>query len=177
MSQGYTDGEETAQRPGSSHCWVCGHIQQRHLHDTELLVFVCRSCGHALAQHLHLKVNGEEDYHLAYDQNEYLRALRGTRKRQALDIVRKLAELGVSDRVFDYGSGRGFFLETAHEMGLRHLGGADSSPLAVEWLRHAGFSALSIDANVTGLVALSHGGSVLRAPSRLLSRRHRAFSW
>ena len=153
MSQAPIGREETGRGPGP--CWVCGHAVGRHLEDTELRVSICGSCGHCLAQHLRLRENGLEDYHLAYDQNAYVGALRGTRHRQAVDIVRKLAELGVTDRVFDYGSGRGFFLATARKMGLSQLGGADSSPLAVSWLRREGFSAVSIAPSVTGLLPLA----------------------
>lgn len=74
MSQAPIGREETGRGPGP--CWVCGHAVGRHLEDTELRVSICGSCGHCLAQHLRLRENGLEDYHLAYDQNAYVGALR-----------------------------------------------------------------------------------------------------
>lgn len=138
-------------------CWICGNSLKLRIRTDDLTVHACRGCGHQLAEHAPARAAGQ-DYHLSYDQDAFLQSLRATRERQARQIVTRLDSLGVTDRVLDYGCGRGFFLAVAQQMGFHQLAGADTSPLAVDWLRQAGLAALPIAPNRADLVPLVDAG-------------------
>lgn len=138
-------------------CWACGGKRQQWLKDVHLVVEECSDCGHLFATH-ETPRDDERDYHLAYNQEAFLESLRATRERQARALVGNMKRRGIDDRFLDYGSGRGFFLAIAREMGIRQLAGADTSPLAVQWLQTSGLASLQIDPSTEGLVPLSTAG-------------------
>jgi len=112
------------------------------LSSARLAVNVCRECGYAAATHA--EDPGLRDYHAQYDHNLFLPALRATRERQArliISLIRK--NLPDADSLFDYGHGRGWFLSACRASGFKHLGGADSSLMALQWLREHEFSEFS----------------------------------
>jgi hypothetical protein len=109
-------------------------------------VNVCRGCGYAAATHA--ADPGLRDYHAQYDQDLFLPALRATRERQAKLIISLIRRnLPDADSLFDYGHGRGWFLKACQASGFKHLGGADSSGMAMQWLREQGFSEFGVDAD------------------------------
>lgn len=107
----------------------------------------CRACGHRVGNHPSgPDAPASQDIHAQYDQGAFLDALRVTRERQARVALSLIArQESRPDRLLDYGSGRGWFIEAAREAGYRELAGADISPLALDWLRERGVAAIRID--------------------------------
>jgi SAM-dependent methyltransferase len=88
---------------------------------------------------LHRAEAPEGDYHRQYDQGRFLESLEATRRRQATRIVDLLGQLiARPDHILDVGCGRGWFLDTCRRSGMRHVAGADVSPLAVAELNARG---------------------------------------
>jgi SAM-dependent methyltransferase len=131
---------------GGAGCWVCGGELHPFWKTTTFDSVACRRCGHVVAEHHPGQGAGETDYHLGYDQHEFVAALRATRRRQAARLLDALGELAAPPRsVFDFGCGRGFFLEVAAERGGLRLAGGDVSELALELLAKRGLPALRLD--------------------------------
>jgi hypothetical protein len=114
----------------------------------------CRKCGHRVATHD--AATQTADYHVQYDQNEYLEALRASRTRQAALLAEILARaVGGTEELLDFGAGRGWFLDGCRAAGAQRIAGVDSSPLAVDGLAARGIEAVLVPAT-TG-VALDLG--------------------
>ena len=111
-------------------CWVCGGALRVFWHNAAFTADECRRCGHIVAAHAPLSGAEQTDYHLAYEQNDFVTALAATRRRQAGRILDALAALTPAPRsLFDFGCGRGWLLEAAHERGLADVAGGDVSAL------------------------------------------------
>ncbi|MEO5767954.1 MAG: methyltransferase domain-containing protein [Polyangia bacterium] len=106
----------------------------------------CGDCGHLLAAHAPLPAEAAAgDYHLSYDQEGFLSSLATTRKRQADRILATLERVSSARSLFDFGCGRGWFLETAQRRGFRPIGGGDVSALAVALLRKRNVPAVTLN--------------------------------
>ena len=128
-------------------CWVCGGALRVFWHNAAFAADECRRCGHIVAAHAPLSGAAQMDYHLAYEQNDFVASLAATRRRQAGRILDALAALAPAPRsLFDFGCGRGWLLEVARERGLTDVAGGDVSPLALDLLRQRGVPALELDA-------------------------------
>jgi SAM-dependent methyltransferase len=125
-------------------CWVCGAATRQFWSDRALTAVACASCGHIVAQHAPVDAQGT-DYHLAYEQGDFVAALGATRRRQAQRLLDVLASLGPLS-LFDFGCGRGFLIEAARERGCAEVAGGDVSELALTLLRERGVPALALDA-------------------------------
>ena len=103
----------------------------------------CRDCGHRVARHELSRPL--QDYHAQYDQGAFLDALKATRIRQARRILPWIrAAVPEAKQLFDFGCGRGWFLDEAKAAGWEVIG-ADTSALAVQMLRDRGIEALNLD--------------------------------
>lgn len=112
---------------------------------TSLAVRRCRDCGHRVAAHL-AAASPAEDYHRQYPAGRFLSALERTRRRQARELLRRLAaELGEVDGLLDLGAGRGWLLDEARRVGVVRCAGADTSAAAVEALGAAGLEAVRLE--------------------------------
>lgn len=130
-------------------CWVCGGATRRFWTNAEFDAVACRRCGHLLATHQRNPSAENTDYHLMYEQRDFVAALGATRRRQAARILDALGALPAAPRsLFDFGCGRGFFLEVARERGGLVLAGGDVSQLALDGLARAGVAALPLDAEL-----------------------------
>ncbi len=105
-----------------------------------LRVFCCAACGHRTA--LHLEPPAATDYYEQTPQSDrFVATLEATRRRQARRLIEKLAELGgTAANWFDFGFGRGWFLDEARPDIRGGVGGFESSPLAVRWAESRGLS-------------------------------------
>jgi SAM-dependent methyltransferase len=120
-------------------CLVCGYETVIEHQSGLLSVELCRSCGHRRARH------HQRDTHLDYYENApsslYVQSLGETRKRQARNILRRVASLGVADEPWlDFGCGRGWFLQQARAVGRKRLAGFDASEISRGWLKQEGFA-------------------------------------
>jgi SAM-dependent methyltransferase len=130
-------------------CWVCGGPTGRFWTNPEFEAMACGRCGHLLATHRRNPSAENTDYHLMYDQRDFVAALGATRRRQASRILDALGALAAPPRsLFDFGCGRGFFLEVAAQRGGLALAGGDVSQLALDGLARAGVAALALDAEL-----------------------------
>lgn len=85
------------------------------------------------------------DYHRQYEEGAFLESLAATRRRQAALIIGLIARhLPGADRLLDFGTGRGWFLEACRQAGYADLVGADTSMLAIESLKARGFATLPL---------------------------------
>lgn len=108
-------------------------------------VYRCLRCKHRTAEHLNVPPL-DRDYHEQYDQSSYLNSLRATRLRQAGQILKRLEAVApVKDGLLDYGSGRGFLLEKARQIGLHKIAGAETSPIGLAQLRGQSVPAVALD--------------------------------
>jgi hypothetical protein len=137
-------------RNESPTCSICGAARlQADVGTPRLVIRRCRRCGHRTAEHRGTTTTGT-DYHSQYEQGEFLDALAATRRRQAVEIWKRIrTRVDPPDAVLDLGSGRGWFLEQARSAGARQLAGADTSPLAVEELLLRGIECLQIPSSAT----------------------------
>jgi len=127
-------------------CWVCGGPTVRFWRNSEFDAASCRRCGHLLATHRRNASAGGTDYHLMYEQGDFVASLGATRRRQAGRLLDALGALASPPRsLFDFGCGRGFFLEVARERGGFDLAGGDVSQLALDGLAQRGLPALRLD--------------------------------
>jgi len=127
-------------------CWVCGGALRAFWHNAAFESDECRRCGHIVAAHAPLSGTEQTDYHLTYEQNDFVAALAATRRRQAGRILEALGALAPTPRsLFDFGCGRGWLLEVARERGLVDVAGGDVSALALDLLRQRGMPALELD--------------------------------
>jgi SAM-dependent methyltransferase len=130
-------------------CWVCGGPTARFWRNSEFDAASCRRCGHLLATHRPDASAGATDYHLMYEQGDFVASLGATRRRQAGLLLDALGTLESPPRsVFDFGCGRGFFLEVASERSGLDLAGGDVSQLALDGLAQKGLPALRLDAEL-----------------------------
>jgi SAM-dependent methyltransferase len=125
-------------------CWVCGGAMRPFWSDRALIAMACARCGHIVARHAAVEAEGK-DYHLAYEQGDFVEALGATRRRQAQRLLDVLASLGPLS-LFDFGCGRGFLVEAARARGCAEVAGGDVSELALSMLRERGVPALALDA-------------------------------
>jgi SAM-dependent methyltransferase len=127
-------------------CWVCGQGTRSFWSNDAFDAVACARCGHICAEHRDQPSSGGADYHLDYEQGDFLAALAATRRRQAARLLDALQALSEPPRaLFDFGCGRGFFLEVARERGIERLAGGDVSELALQLLRERGLPALQLD--------------------------------
>jgi SAM-dependent methyltransferase len=126
-------------------CWVCGAATRPFWSDRLLRAAACARCGHIVAQHAPVDAEGT-DYHLAYEQGDFVAALGATRRRQAWRLLDVLGSLGPPPSFFDFGCGRGFLIDAARERGYSDIAGGDVSELALGLLRERGVPALALDA-------------------------------
>ncbi|MEY2932570.1 MAG: hypothetical protein RL033_3319 [Pseudomonadota bacterium] len=146
-------------------CWVCSSPARPFWSNAAFDAVACESCGHIQAQH-HPTQAPSTDYHRGYDQGAFVESLRATRRRQAermLDALRQIAANGVTSNsgtpnsdtpnggaahgklsLFDFGCGRGWFLDSAKERGLAPLAGGDVSELALELLAQRGINSVRL---------------------------------
>jgi SAM-dependent methyltransferase len=127
-------------------CWICGAALRPFWRSAALEVVECRACHHLGAEHRPAVKSPASDYHLAYDQDRFVRSLAATRQRQAARVLDALERHGSVGSVLDFGCGRGWFLEAARRHGVARLAGADVSDLALELLRQQAIPALQLDA-------------------------------
>jgi SAM-dependent methyltransferase len=127
----------------SAKCWICGEQVFRFFKRVGLEVNECRGCGHFTADHQVLQEPPKE-YHLVYEQTQFLTSLRSTRRRQAADILARLQRHGADRNILDYGCGRGAFLDECWATGRRDVAGADTSALAVSELLARGIPATQL---------------------------------
>jgi hypothetical protein len=109
----------------------------------QVKIHACRHCDHLTALHPPAS-ECLADYHLAYDQTTFLKALEVTRQRQARDIIAGLTRHAAASTILDYGCGRGFFLAECRSAGLPGYAGADTSDLAVSHLQQEGFESIRL---------------------------------
>lgn len=127
-------------------CWVCGGRTRRFWATATFDSVACQACGHILAEHQPDPVARDTDYHLAYEQGDFVASLAVTRRRQAARLVDALGALAAPPRsLFDFGCGRGFLLEVAQQRGGLAVAGGDVSPLALELLERRGVPSLRLD--------------------------------
>jgi SAM-dependent methyltransferase len=112
----------------------------------EIAADACGNCGHIVAHHAANAQAQARDYHLGYEQDDFVAALGATRRRQAGRIMDALRSLpSPPQSLFDFGCGRGWLLEVAQERGMRALAGGDVSDLALKQLATRGIPALRLD--------------------------------
>jgi len=105
----------------------------------------CLECGHRTAKHDSTTKN-TSDYHLQYEQKNFVESLKQTRVRQANLIYENLRALGGNvDGVVDVGCGRGWFLETLQKRGVRNLAGMENSKLGLSNLESMNISGIETD--------------------------------
>src|SRR3569623_224788 len=119
-------------------CWVCSSRTRPFWTNDQFSAVECLDCRHIQAQHGPLPEGDDRDYHRTYDQERFVASLGITRRRQATRLLDALQALEMVDSVFDYGCGRGWFLEIAKRRGIPRLAGGDVSPLALQLLRENG---------------------------------------
>jgi SAM-dependent methyltransferase len=135
--------------PLQAACWVCGGRTRRFWQNPSFESVACRRCGHIVAAHRRLPDAETSDYHLGYEQHDFVAALGATRRRQAARLLDALGSLAAPPRsLFDFGCGRGFLLEVAQARGGLGLAGGDVSKLALELLVARGLPALELDAEL-----------------------------
>jgi hypothetical protein len=130
----------------SGTCWVCAGTLRPYWNDPALVVQACARCGHLQARHAVAAPSTPTDYHQSYDQEYFLASLAATRQRQANEILDAIARVSPCRSLFDFGCGRGWFLQAARARGWDPVGGGDVSPLAVTLLREQQIPAVTLDA-------------------------------
>jgi SAM-dependent methyltransferase len=144
-----TSSAMSATATDAAACWVCGGPTKRFWATAEFDAMACRRCGHLLATHRRNPSAENTDYHLMYEQRDFVAALGATRRRQAVRILDALGALEPPPRsLFDFGCGRGFFIDVARQRGGLALAGGDVSQLALDGLARAGVAALPLDAEL-----------------------------
>jgi hypothetical protein len=113
-----------------------------------LSVWACPGCSHQVAIHAPGSApRPGQDYHAQYDTGAFLSSLERTRRRQARVLAGTIRELtGGEASILDYGSGRGWFLQTCRDEGFRTLAGADTSEISVRLLGEAGIAGVLLPA-------------------------------
>ena len=130
-------------------CWVCGGLTQTFWANDAFESVACRRCGHIVASHRPIPDAEATDYHLGYEQHDFVATLGATRRRQAARLLDELASFDDPPRsIFDFGCGRGFFLEVAQTRGGLELAGGDVSELALQLLATRGLPGLKLDAEL-----------------------------
>jgi SAM-dependent methyltransferase len=126
-------------------CWVCGQETRAtwRARSVDLNVVECTSCAHLQA--VHASIDSAPDYHLNYDQGDFVASLGVTRKRQAERILNALQASGPVDSLLDFGCGRGWFLAAAKARGVERIVGADVSDVALDLLRQQGILTVKLD--------------------------------
>lgn len=127
-------------------CWVCEGRTRAFWKNEAFESIACVACGHLQAAHRVDPEAASVDYHLGYDQEAFVTALATTRRRQARRVLDALPSQSRPSSLFDFGCGRGWFLEVARERGITQLGGGDTSEVALELLRQRGMLAVKLDA-------------------------------
>lgn len=120
-------------------CPICRATDEVLEHrEPELEVWRCRGCGHRRATHASAPAT---DYYENTPQDpRFVASLGLTRRRQAGDILARLARAGAPKaELLDFGCGRGWFLREARTAGLSGLAAFETSRLAVEELTRDGF--------------------------------------
>ncbi|HTV24042.1 MAG TPA: methyltransferase domain-containing protein [Polyangiaceae bacterium] len=144
-----TAKEAVRATPATAACWVCGGPTVRFWTNAAFDAVACRHCGHLLATHERNPSAEQTDYHLMYEQRDFVASLGATRRRQAARLLDALGALPAPPRsLFDFGCGRGFFLQAARERGGLALAGGDVSQLALDGLAAQGLAALPLDAEL-----------------------------
>jgi len=133
-------------------CWVCGGGVRPYWADPALVVVECARCRHLHARHTPTSAAPVVDYHQSYDQDSFLDSLGATRRRQADRILEAVERVSPGRALFDFGCGRGWFLDAAVARGYGPVGGGDVSPLAVSMLRDKHIPAVTLaeDALLSG---------------------------
>jgi SAM-dependent methyltransferase len=134
--------------PGSiaNRCWLCSSATRGLWSNDAFTAVECRGCGHIQAEHRIDPEAALADYHRTYDdQQRFVASLAATRRRQAARILDELRGAGPIGSLFDFGCGRGWFLEVAQERGLRDLAGGDVSELALDLVRQRGLREVRLD--------------------------------
>lgn len=129
----------------SDTCWVCGGALRPYWTDPALAVRECPRCHHLQARHAPVPASTPADYHRSYDQEGFLASLAATRQRQANEILEAIARVSPCRALFDFGCGRGWFLDAARARDFGPIGGGDVSPLAVALLREKQIPAVTLD--------------------------------
>jgi hypothetical protein len=126
-------------------CWVCRGATRTFWSNDAFDAVTCTVCGHIQAQHQPApQSNG--DYHRGYEQGAFVESLRATRRRQAERMLDALARAAADEQLslFDFGCGRGWFLDSVKERGLGPVAGGDVSELALELLAQRGITRLRL---------------------------------
>ena len=122
-------------------CWVCGGLTQRFWANDAFESVACRRCGHVVAPHRRTSDAEATDYHLGYEQRDFVTTLGATRRRQAARLLDELAALdGPPRSIFDFGCGRGFFTRDCANAWWTESRGRDVSELALASARHPRFT-------------------------------------
>ncbi len=125
-------------------CWVCTAITRPFWANAAFSVSECSGCGHLQAEHRISEQAAATDYHRNYEQDRFVASLAVTRRRQAATLLDELRGLTATQSLFDFGCGRGWFLEAAKQRGLHELAGGDVSELALQLLGEQGIKAVSL---------------------------------
>jgi SAM-dependent methyltransferase len=127
-------------------CWLCSSKTRAFWSNDAFTSVECRGCGHIQAEHRIDPEVAVADYHRTYDdQQRFVASLGATRRRQAARLLDELSSLGPIGSLFDFGCGRGWFLEVAQERGLRNLAGGDVSDLALDLVRQRGLQEVRLE--------------------------------
>jgi hypothetical protein len=129
-----------------STCWICGAQTRSFWHNDAFDAVACTSCRHVHAEHHVSEALKTGDYHASYDQNEFVKSLGVTRRRQAGQVLDALEIEGPVRSLFDFGCGRGFLLDVAKGRPIANLAGGDVSDMALEMLEASGIRGLKLDA-------------------------------
>jgi hypothetical protein len=126
-------------------CGICASPKLRlERQSPQLEISVCAACGHRIAKHFRGAL--ASDYHAQYESEQFVESLRATRLRQASSIIATLKKHAPTlDRVFDFGSGRGWFLRACRDAGMNTLVGADTSAIAIDLLNDDGIAGIRLD--------------------------------
>ena len=133
-----------------SSCTICHsqRIKIEHRMDSILDIFRCPDCAHRNAKH-HPASQNASDYHLQYEQKNFVDSLKQTRIRQANLIYENLRRMGGTvDRVIDVGAGRGWFLETLQKRGVANLVGMENSKIGLAVLEAMKIPGIETDASL-----------------------------
>lgn len=127
-------------------CWLCSSATRVFWSNDAFTAVECRGCGHIQAEHQIDPEVALADYHGTYDeQQRFVASLAATRRRQAGWLLDELQTAGPIGSVFDFGCGRGWFLQVAQERGLRDLAGGDVSELALALVRQRGLREVRLE--------------------------------
>jgi hypothetical protein len=125
-------------------CTICDSNKlSKIFKNKNLIIYKCKRCTHIFSEHLTKFI--ESDYHQQDDNSPFIQSLKRTRLEQAQVILKELSSFqSKEDLIFDFGCGRGWFLNSAKKDNFINLYGADYSSIAVEKLKDSKINSIKV---------------------------------